>query len=90
MQHIYLRTFNFSEVTFQWNDDKVRFVLAQHAQLDFYSAISLKEHSTGRHVAPLGHIILIPSQPFFTIDACRHDKAAILSIVSINICNYSS
>jgi hypothetical protein len=29
--------------------------------LDFYSASSLKQQSAGRHVAPLGHIILIPS-----------------------------
>ena len=29
----------------------------------FYSASSLKQQSTGRHVAPLGHSILIPSQP---------------------------
>jgi hypothetical protein len=28
----------------------------QHACLDFYSAISLKQQSTDRHVAPLGHI----------------------------------
>jgi hypothetical protein len=42
----------------QWDDDEVRFVLDQHAELDFYSASSLKQQSTGRHVAPLGHIIL--------------------------------
>ena len=47
---------------FQWNDDDVRFVLDQHAELDYYSANSLKQQSSGRHVAPLGHIILIPSQ----------------------------
>ena len=29
----------------------------------FHSASSLKQQSPGRHVAPLGHIILIPSQP---------------------------
>jgi hypothetical protein len=33
--------------------------------LYFYSANSLKQQFTGRHVAPLGHIILIPSQPVF-------------------------
>jgi hypothetical protein len=33
--------------------------------LDFYSASSLKQQSAGRHVAPLGNIILIPSQPVF-------------------------
>ena len=40
---------------------------AQHAELDFYSASSLKQQSAGRHVAPLGHIILIPSQPVFDL-----------------------
>jgi hypothetical protein len=29
-------------VNFQWDDDEVRIVLAQHAELDFYSASSLK------------------------------------------------
>ena len=51
---------------YQWNDNDVRFVLDQHAELDFYSASnSLKQQSTGRHVTPLGHIILITSQPAF-------------------------
>ena len=45
------------------DDDEVRFVLDQHTELDFYSASSLKQQSAGRHVAPLRHIILIPSQP---------------------------
>jgi hypothetical protein len=31
--------------------------------VNFYSASSLKQQSTDRHVAPLDHIILIPSQP---------------------------
>jgi len=30
---------------------------------DFYSASSMKQQSADRHVAPLGHIILILSQP---------------------------
>jgi len=51
----------------QWNDDDVRFVLDQHAYLDLYSASSLKQQSVGRHVAPLEHIILIPSQPVFSL-----------------------
>ena len=50
------------KVNFQWDDDEVRFVLDQHAELELYSASSLKQH-----VAPLGHIILIPSQPVFTL-----------------------
>ena len=46
---------------------KVRFVLDQHAELDFYSANSLKQKSAGRHVAPLRHIILIQSRPAFVL-----------------------
>jgi hypothetical protein len=51
------------QVNFQWDDDEVRFVLDQHAELDVHSASSLKQQSADRQVAPLGHIILIPSQP---------------------------
>jgi len=54
-------------VIFQWDDDEIRFVLDQHAELDFYSASSLKQESAGRHVAPFGRIILIPSQPVFAL-----------------------
>ena len=43
----------------------VRFALDQHAELDIYSASSLKQQSADRHVAPLVHIILILSQPVF-------------------------
>ena len=42
-------------------------VLDQHAELDFYSASWLKQRSSDRHVAPLGHIILIPGQPVFAL-----------------------
>jgi hypothetical protein len=46
------------QVNFQWDDDdEVRFVLDQHAELDLYSVCSLKQQSAGRYVAPLGHII---------------------------------
>ena len=57
------------QVNFQWDDDVFRFVLDQHAELDFYtcSASSLKQQSVDRHVAPLGHIILILSQPVFAL-----------------------
>jgi hypothetical protein len=50
------------QVTFQWDDDEIRFVLDQHAELDFIVLAHLKQQSTDRHVAPLGHIILIPNQ----------------------------
>jgi len=43
------------------------FVLDQHAELDCYNVSSLKQQSAGRHVAPLGHIILIPKQPVFNL-----------------------
>ena len=56
------------QVDFQWDDDdEVHFVLDQHTKLDFYSASSVKQQCVDRHVAPLGHIILIPSQPVFTL-----------------------
>jgi hypothetical protein len=50
---------------FKWYADEIHFGLDQHAELDLYSAISLKQQSADRHVAPLVHIILIPSQPVF-------------------------
>ena len=46
---------------------EVRFVLDQHDELDFYSSSSLKQQSAGGHVAPLGHIILIPRQQVFAL-----------------------
>ena len=55
------------QVNFQRDDKEVRFVLDQHAELDFYSASSLKQQSAGRHVTPLGHIILIPRQLVFVL-----------------------
>ena len=64
------------QVTFWWDDD-ARFVRDQHAELDFYGTSSLKKQSVGRHVAQLGHIILIPSQPVFLnllIAACLVEK----------------
>ena len=39
----------------------------KHAELDFNSASSLKQQSAGRHVATLGHIILIPRKPVFAL-----------------------
>jgi hypothetical protein len=55
------------QVIFQWDDDDddVRVVLDQHVFLNFYSTISLKQQSAGRHVAPLGNALLILNQTFF-------------------------
>ena len=47
------------QVNFQWDDDEVRFVLDQHAELDFYSASSLKQQSVDRHVVPLGQMLFL-------------------------------
>jgi hypothetical protein len=47
------------------DDDELRFVLDQHTELDIYSASLSKQQFAGRHVTPLGHIILIQSQPVF-------------------------
>ena len=49
------------------DDDDSHFVLDQHAELEFNSASSLRQQSTGRHVTLLSHIILIPSQPVFVL-----------------------
>jgi hypothetical protein len=48
------------KVNFQWDDNVIRFLLDEDDKLDLYGATSQKEH-----VAPPGHIMLIPSQPMF-------------------------
>ena len=59
------------QINFQRDDDEVRFKLDQHAEMDFYSASSLKQQSVGRHVAPLEHSILIPTSLFsFSLMLC--------------------
>jgi len=45
----------------------VRFTLAKLAWLDLNSAILLKQEFMGRHVAPLGHNILIPIELFIPL-----------------------
>jgi hypothetical protein len=57
----YLRFFR------RWDDDDVRFVIDQDAELDFVNASSLKQQSECRHVAPFWHIILILSQTVFVV-----------------------
>ena len=52
------------EATFDEMRMMAAFVLDQHVEFDFCSARSLKRQSVNRHVAPLGHIILISSQSF--------------------------
>jgi hypothetical protein len=50
-----------------YDDDNVRVVLNEHSELDFYSTSSLKQQSAKRHVAPPGHIILIPSKTVYAV-----------------------
>ena len=57
--------FQLYQVNLQWKDDEVRFVLDQQAELDFYNASLLKQESTDKYIASLGHIILNPIQPVF-------------------------
>ena len=38
-------------------------------QYDFHSASSLKQQSSDRPIAPIGHIILVPSKPVFTLSS---------------------
>ena len=54
------------QINFLWGDE-IRFVLDQRAELDFYSASSLKQQSSGWHVAPLGHTVMVPRQPVYTL-----------------------
>ena len=55
------------QFNFQRDDDEVHFALDQNAEVDFYSVSPLKQQSADRHVAPLGHNILILSQPVFAL-----------------------
>jgi hypothetical protein len=52
----------------------VRFVLDQDVECSFYSASSLKQQSASRHVAPLWHIILIPSSFSLILRALRRSN----------------
>ena len=53
------------KLTFCDNDDDVRFELDKLAK--FYRASSLKQQSAGRHVAPLGYVILNLNHPVFAL-----------------------
>ena len=48
-----------------FNEMMMRSALYQTNTDNLYSASSLTQQSADRHAAPLGHIILIPSQPVF-------------------------
>ena len=63
------------QVTSWWNDDDyVRLVLDQYAELNLYSSETLKQQSAGRYVPSLGHVILIPRQPVFALSPLCSNK----------------
>jgi len=74
---VLLNMSNFTAISWwiyiRWNGNDLRVLLDQHAKLNLYSASSMTQHYAGRHVAPLWHIILIPSQtvcvlmPFYCV-----------------------
>ena len=67
--------------TSRCDDNDVRFVLVQLPYLNFYSASSLKQQSAGRHVIPLGHIMMVPCQTFLNA-ACLAEKQQIPIVFS--------
>jgi hypothetical protein len=54
-----------------FNDMMMMLICTRPTRLIGNSASWLKQPSVGRHVAPLGHIILIPSQPVFSLASCN-------------------
>ena len=49
----------------RWGDNDVHIVLDQHVYLDFI--VLTEQQYMDNHVAPLEHIILIPSQPLVAL-----------------------
>jgi hypothetical protein len=68
------------------NDADVRFALDQHAEFDLYSSYSLEQQSVGRHVAPLGHFIRIPSLCSYSLNtSCLSVKQQIPYIIAFRL-----
>ena len=66
------------QVNFQWDDDEVRFVFDQHAELNFYSASSLKQQSTvSLHSDTLSWFWANQSLLFLLNSACLAEKQQI-------------
>ena len=68
------------------DDGEIYFVLDQHAELNFYSVSSLKQQFAGRHVAPLGHIILVSSHQSLLLllgVACLTEKQHIFIVFGL-------
>ena len=60
-----------SEYFFQQHWESEYFFRKNHTPLPPFKlngrSLSLNQQSAGRHVAPLGHIFLIPSRPIFAV-----------------------
>ena len=68
--YLSLREQFFNHYIFRWDDDNAHSALDQHRY--FYSVSQLKQlPTTERHVTKLGYIIMIPSQPIFTLTPQR-------------------
>ena len=65
MPNIFFPSYIMVRTSYIWWNDDVHFALGHQAELGFYSNSSLKQQFEDRHVAALGHIILIPNQPAF-------------------------
>ena len=63
--------FNANSAIFQLYHGENMFIFSKmvmrSAELDFYIVLTLKQQSAGKHVAPLWHIIMIPSQPVISL-----------------------
>jgi hypothetical protein len=77
------------QITLQWDDNEVCFVLNQPALLDLYSASSLKHQSARRHVTSLGHIIKILNQPLLllVLNIKILNQPLLLLVLNIKILN---
>lgn len=60
---------NFVAISWRERDgNDVCFILDKHIELNLFCANLLKQHSSDRHVAQLGHFILVLNQPVFSFD----------------------
>jgi hypothetical protein len=56
------------QITFQWDDDDVHFLLDQHASLDYFNTSSLKQQSLDKHVTPTQTINMCTLSWFWAIN----------------------
>ena len=71
-------------------NDNVCFILAQHAQLDFYSSSSLTQQSTHRHVVPFFPSLKVNQSLFSLLDAICLAKSSphneMLTLLDVQAC----